>query len=384
MIHDIGFEIQTPTFNFLDFDPQKKSLFGYNIRVEKKVSPLIDVTLDNCTGISSLDKIIPEKDLVLMFNSSNILIPLHCESPSCGVYGEKCSFKDIYNDAEFHMIVNTENEKEDGIMTIIFASIIKALTHFKKEVLDSLQIYPITAHEQYISKRGRSTSKPFPFVYKKILILPKKPENIYFLSPDRHLESKNLTERVFCNIQATIGTKLRYCLEVMKSISDELLDKKEWMETIKSEDVKNLETFPKAYREIYKKAETVKSKEKEIIVAVLIYYAFLSRDNRKSFPFFIRHATYSFFQILSTTEQQVVHSLLPESARMDIFLLRLSFSKQEQNLSQSTIFKLNPLGLETKVLIEIRYLQYLISAKIGNSTDPMLNSIQSLLKLKPI
>ena len=63
MIQDIGFEIQTPSFNFVDYDPIDNSFMAYRVRFDKQLytEPYIQVTLDNCTGIPKKDCTIPKK-----------------------------------------------------------------------------------------------------------------------------------------------------------------------------------------------------------------------------------------------------------------------------------------------------------------------------------
>ena len=61
----------------------------------------------------------------------------------------------------------------------------------------------------------------------------------------------------------------------------------------------------------------------------------------------------------------------------------MSMDDVQQRLDQSTVFKLEWARLDTEIFIEIRFLQYLISAELGNTKNVMLNSVQSLLDWKP-
>jgi hypothetical protein len=366
IIEALGLEIQIPTFNVTDYDPNTKSIMGYNVRFNKRITELIEVTLDNCTGIQPSDKIVPENDLQITFDSTNIMIPVQS--------GPKSSFDDVYNDAEFHMVLITKNQK-DTIMDTIYYLVWRGIHTFKEDFLDNLQIHPITTHEIYSTKKGRSTSKPFPFLYKKILVFTKPDENIYFLTLDHQLHRRNLIERVFCNIQATICTKLRYCLDVMNTITE----KWNGVNINNTSDANNYNTFTKAHDQIIKRVKTQKPTEIVRIITVLVYYGYMTRNFRKSYPFILRHSTYDLFQILSQREKNAVLSLLPENTIPYITPLIESKNDQAQGLTQTTVFKLSPKRLDTLIYIEVRYLQYLLSAKVGNTTNPMLNNIHSLL-----
>jgi hypothetical protein len=183
MIQDIGFEIQTPTFNFVDYDPIDNSFMAYRVRFDKQLytKPYIQVTLDNCTGIAKKDCTIPKNDLQITMGSKTFLLPLKSKSLHCTQ--ERCSFADFYNDAEFGIILDVNDAdfySDKDPVTIIFKYLKKAIQLWKKKVLERVQIQKITACEFYKSSRGRETTKPFDFNYKQALILPLPNENVYF------------------------------------------------------------------------------------------------------------------------------------------------------------------------------------------------------------
>ena len=384
MIADIGFEIQTPTFNFMDYDPEDNSLVAYNIRFNKRLleDPSIMVTLDNCTGVAKDQQVVPDHDLEISMGIRKIRIPVRPHSARClsssGV--ERCFFKDIYNDAEFHMVMDVEKPEETNPLKTILGSVQQAIRVWKTKVLDRVQIRNISAQKVFRTRRGRWTSQPFPFVYRQALVLPLGEENVYFFTPESTLTRENLTQHVFCNIQSTVRTTLRDCVLIMQTVTMGLM---KIFSLLDAKDAQQVFTFSLVLRRVLDASKEGKYSEVEVVLAILLDYIWETREGRKSHPFLIRHSTYLLTNKLTRQEKENVMALLPSRIRSKVWERMMSMDDVQQRLDQSTVFKLEWARLDTEIFIEIRFLQYLISAELGNTKNVMLNSVQSLLDWKP-
>jgi hypothetical protein len=362
----------------MDYDAEENSLVAYRVRFEKElyVEPIMNVTLDNCTGIAKKDQVIPKNNVQITIGSKTILLPLKSNRSSCA--NERCSFADIYNDAEFSTVLNVTDAdfySDKDPVKIIFKYLKKAIKVWKKKVLDRVQIQKITACEFYKSSRGRLTTKPFDFVYQQALILD---EDVYFFTPLADLTKKNMINKVFCNVQTTIKTNLDNCMDIMLELTSALLDIKE---LINPSEVSSLIILPRANQEILENAKKGQYSELEIKMAGLINYAWASRNHRKSHPFIIRHLSYHLLHAMPTLERMRTISLLPSRIHPSIEKSLSQKSYAYQRMEDCTVFTLEYDGLDTKILFEFRYLQYLISSKLGNTTNVMTNSVKSLLEL---
>ena len=167
-IEDLGYEIQIPTFNVLY--ESSNTLYSPIVRENVDLDTFFSVMPDNPTGVEKKDRVIPNHELVVEFQRSPPrIISLEPKIEDCS--GHKCEFENVYNDAEFKIVVYFEEKiKTNEIIFNLVKQLKEVIKDLKKDILDSLEYENINTYLQKTLKSGRKSLEAFPWVYKKAMI----------------------------------------------------------------------------------------------------------------------------------------------------------------------------------------------------------------------
>lgn len=299
---------------------------------------------------------------------------------------------EIFNDAEFLVTFQEEEEWETDRITILNGIITKLkmgateLEITLAEQTTKLKVNTLKLLTAQNAQIRELTDQEFP--YKAGYTLKDVEDQTYYLMS--HEKQMTLSRARFYT-QITMGVSLEGILKVMAILTDEC---RRCAEHLDPKDVEQLKIFPETIARVAQTigVQAIKDYPIVYIELVLFLYTFRTKGKRKTAPFIVRHSMVHLLNLLEPEQLVLLGqwiTLLGDAefaqyTEKMFNYLKLSIQAekkamypeivQHQNLSQTTIFKIQ----DKIVLFEFRYMYALLEKWSGGDRLLTLTQLKSL------
>lgn len=302
---------------------------------------------------------------------------------------------EIFNDAEFLVTFETEEEWSTDRITIINGIITKLkmgaseLEKTLTKITTKLKVSALKLLTVQSAPIRLLTDEEFP--YKAGYTVKDVEDQTYYLMS--HEKQMTLSRARFYT-QITMGVSLEDIIQVMAILTDECRRCSEYLDP---QDAEQLKIFPEIIAKIAQTVgiQIISSHRIVYSVLVLFIYSFRTKDNRKAAPFIVRHSMVHILKLLKPEQFVLLREWIVlfgdvEFAQYTQKLfnyLQISVLDdrkamyqeivQHQHLTQTTIFKFQ----DNIILLEFRYIYALLERWTGGDRLLTLTQLKGLPKI---
>jgi hypothetical protein len=356
-----GFEFQTDQISFVIINGNKEVVYSLEKRDVKHLSPQVSVYADALTSSNknSLYSFLrgietSNLDWSLLIDSKPYRMPRH--------HG-------LANEAEF-VVTYRRMEKVEQARDVFLKYLVKkqeAALMDVRRFLENNQQSKITGMIGY-SSDDRKRGKQAPVPYETLSMLGKdKNDETYYVAYKKGETLKQLSFYAQC----TIGIELKYVVWALSVLADVYTEMK-YTSTSDDEEMKK-------WKKVLEDTKDSGLTPYLHTILILFLYSFLTKGNRKASPFIFRHTMSDVLASLTPEEKSIIRNSLINvmwnGYGSDITMyydtvwyygtehsgIRDSEKKAYEKLEITSTFEYVPKGLNSVVLVEIRYFNRLLN-----------------------